>query len=471
MQAINERLKREGETFLDAIRKASEPVYLILLSLYVLIYLILKTTWDPSVGTGVGYFRYGLLSVVMWGGTLYLFFVIVSWKKLWKNTLALILIGGALLACTGYFSTKMSTNSYGVVFDIFFCLMAAGKDYKKILRCILYMTLLSLLVAAIGVKAGFTWDMQKPENISPGHSLGINYPNTWGYIAFLAMMLIWYLRLRNRPILTCVFFWAITAFMYFYISCRTIALLSAVFPVAAMAVDALERWSRKRMASHITVNLDDGVAKKESQGIGIIGWIVTAMPFLAFAFMLALSMSYQWVHKHFYDTKLYSMAMRFVQGGLYFKTYGMPIFGNPYRSNQYTYVNVNGSFEKVGILDSSFASYIIMRGMFWLTYTLLWLSYAIWKALKRKDYAIPFLTAIILVFAMMERPGLEMWYCFILLYPLAKVADDPLDRQAQTETAEDPEPECACPTQQLIEDEIDTGTEMNIVESNDETIE
>ena len=30
------------------------------------------------------------------------------------------------------------------------------------------------------------------------------------------------------------------------------------------------------------------------------------------------------------------------------------------------------------------------------------------------------IAAIILFFAMMERPGLEMWYNFILLYPLAK---------------------------------------------------
>ena len=45
--------------------------------------------------------------------------------------------------------------------------------------------------------------------------------------------------------------------------------------------------------------------------------------------------------------------------------------------------------------------------------------------MKRRDYAIPFLCGIILVFAMMERPGLDMWYNFILLYPLAKVAGKP----------------------------------------------
>ena len=110
---------------------------------------------------------------------------------------------------------------------------------------------------------------------------------------------------------------------------------------------------------------------------------------------------------------------------MYFRTYGIPIVGNPYRSNVQKFVNVNGEFIEVGILDSSFAAYIIMRGIIWMFYTLLWLCLALWKALKKRDYAIIFLEVIILGFAMIERPGLEMWYNFILLYPLAKVASKP----------------------------------------------
>ena len=45
--------------------------------------------------------------------------------------------------------------------------------------------------------------------------------------------------------------------------------------------------------------------------------------------------------------------------------------------------------------------------------------------MKHRDYAIPFLEFMILIFAMLERPGLEMWYNFILLYPLAKVVCKP----------------------------------------------
>ena len=46
-------------------------------------------------------------------------------------------------------------------------------------------------------------------------------------------------------------------------------------------------------------------------------------------------------------------------------------------------------------------------------------------AIKKRDYGIIFLEIFILGFAMIERPGLEMWYNFVLLYPLAKVFSKP----------------------------------------------
>ena len=156
---------------------------------------------------------------------------------------------------------------------------------------------------------------------------------------------------------------------------------------------------------------------------------MTVIPFLAFGFMMFFSTQVEWMHQ-FYQGTMKNVAWRFIQGGLYFRTYGLPLVGNPYRANEYTYVNVNGEFIQVGILDSSFAAYIIMRGMIWMTYTLLWLCVAHWKALKKRDYAIILLETVLLGFAMMERPGLEMWYNFILLYPLAKVIRKPRTERA-----------------------------------------
>ena len=416
------RVRRAGAGFFKAVSETSELVYLILFSFYVFLFIALKFAWTEKAAAPFNVVRLFCLSMIMWGAALYLLFVIARWLDLWKKPVPLILIGAALLTVVYFFSRWMSTNAYTLTMDAYFALMACGKSYKKILRCTLCIVLAGLLLTGVFVLIGITKDMYKPNNVSPGHSLGIDYPNTWGYIAFLGMMIAWYLYLRHKPLFTFALFWGMAAFMFFYICCRTIAGLSLLFPIPALIVDLLEDQAVKRSGGYKTK-------------VGVLGWIVTVMPFIMFAFMLYVSYQYEWVHRHFYYTALHTMAMRFVQGGLYFYTYGLPIFGNPYRANQHTYVNVNDSFEKVGVLDSSFAAYIIMRGLFWLAYTLTWLSVAIHKAIRNKDYAIPFLCGVILVFAMMERPGLDMWYNFILLYPLAAVVS-----RVQDPPAPEPEP-------------------------------
>ena len=406
------RVKAEGRSFLKAISETNETAYLVLLTLYVVIYFLMKTGWAEGAGTVEEIIKYALLGIVMWGSALYLFLVIVKWKNLWNNTIALILIAAIILSATYYFSQIMTTNPYGVVMDIFFCVMACGKDYRKIIRCILLVSIVMLVVAGIGVPLGYTVDLGKPDTEIPGHSLGINYPNTWGYLVFLGLMILWYLYLQSKHIITFILFWCVSAFMYFYITCRTISGITLVFPVLALLVDYIEKSADKRAL--------EGTLKP----IKPLRWFFVASPFIAWAFMMINSMAVDWWYQYYYGP-LRNLAWRFIQGGLYIKTYGMPIVGNPYRSNQYTYVNVQGEFIKVGILDSSFASYIIMRGLLWLSYTLLWLCIALWKAIKKRDYAIVFLEIILLGFAMMERPGLEMWYNFILLYPLAKVVNKP----------------------------------------------
>lgn len=404
---LKNRIRTEVRSFFEEVGKADEAVYLVLLTLHEVLALYLKIAWSGSIEKPMDAVRYGILGIVMWGSAAYLFFIIASWKDLWKKNVPLIFTGAVIIALTALFSRRMSTNLYSVIMDIFFILMAYKKNYRKMLLCILGAAAVMLLIAGLGIAAGFTMDIKKPLNVSPGHSLGINYPNTWGYIAFLVMLLAWYLYLRRKWILTFLLFWTVSAFMYFYISCRTITGFSLIFPFFAVVTDLLEAKSR--------------TAAKQNK---VIKWLVILIPFIAFAVMMTLSMNYIWVHKHFYYTALHNFAMRFVQGGLYFKTYGFPLVGNPYRSNQITFVNVNDSFEKVGILDSSFAAYIIMRGVIWMTCVLLWLCLAHWKALKKKDFAIPLIETFILLFAMMERPGLDMWYNFILLYPLAKVTEN-----------------------------------------------
>ncbi len=405
-------LRNEVRSFFEAVGRTNENAYLALLTAYVGLFYFLKIQWAGAAWNFFDPIRYSSLSIVMWGSALYLLFVLAEWKNLWKKTIPLILIAAVLLIYVYFFSKKMSTNAYGVVMDVFFCVMAYKKNFRKILKCMLGVSVVMLFIAGIGVPLGFTMDVGKPDTSLPGHSMGINYPNSWGYLVFLGLIILWYLYLRFKPVITCIVFWPISVFMYSYIICRTIAGLTLIFPVFAFFVDALEkRMDRKA---------DEGTLKRNK----IIEWTATLIPFIAWAVMMFSSYQVSWWYK-FYHGPLRNLAWRFIQGGLYFRTYGLPLVGNPYRSNKITYVNVEDEFIQVGILDSSFAAYIIMRGIIWLTYTLLWLCVAHYKALKKRDYAIILLETFLLGFAMMERPGLEMWYNFILLYPLAAVASKP----------------------------------------------
>lgn len=457
---VTAKIKKETASFLAQVDRSNEIVFLVLLSFYVAVYAILKIAWTRNLQNPTDYCRSIMLGIIMWGSAIYLFYNIIEWKNLWKNTFALIFIAVILLGLTFVFSKIMSTNSYGVVFDVFFCIMACGKNYKKILRCIAGVVTACLILAEIGVICGFALDVTKPENIHPGHSFGIVYPNTWGFMCFLVLMIIWYLWLRRKKILTFVMCWGAALVMIFIVYCRTIGLLTIVFPFAALFVDCLEGRADRRAAAVEADETDAAViVREDNKDVDVNGHkekkpkktdktllstilskIIIAIPYIAFAIMLILSLNVEWVHSHFYYTWFHNFAMRFVVGGLFLRQYGFNLIGNVMQSNALQFVRVNDEFIEVRILDSSFGAYLIMRGFLWVCGCMSWLCVAIWKALKKRDYAIPFLCTIILVFAMMERPGLEMWYNFILIYPLAKVVgkvgtESVLEFDVSTQTA------------------------------------
>ena len=405
---IRTRGRRAVASFLEHVKKSSEPLYLSLLTVYIMTFYVPRVFWAGTYSAAMDTVKTVMTYIAVWGAAAYLFSVCAGWLKLRERKILMAAIGAALAGLTAWFSGWMSSNAYTVVLDVFFCVMVCGKSYKKCLRCIMCVAAGTLLVAAVGVFAQYARDVVKPDNVSPGHSFGIIYPNTWGYTAFSAMMIFWYLYLRRKAILTFALFWPVALFMFFVISCRTIAALAILFPMAAALIDWLESRSANPLAQ--------GGGRKT-----MLRWLAASIPFAFFALTLALCLNYEWVHKHFYGTALHTLAMRFVQGGLYLKMYGTNLWGNPYSASDNYSVVVNGVTEALGILDNSFVSYIVVRGVLWVLGCLLWQSLAIWKGVKRRDYAIPFLCATILAYATMERPGLNIWYNFILLYPLAAI--------------------------------------------------
>ena len=393
------------KALLDSIGRMPEWVYLTLLCVYLSTFLMLKTWWTSDVSQVGRFLRSEYMSLSVWACAIYLFFVLVSWGKLEKKPVPLAVVAVVMMGLTGYLRTRMSETCYIVTLDMFFCVMAYKKDYKKILKCVMWMAFIWLLLTFIGEFVGLTQERVKGDNVSPGHSFGIVYPNTWGYISFMGLLPMWVLYLRKKTAATFGVFWGMSLFLFFVVSCRTVAALTLIFPVAALLAERVEARP-----------------PKEDTGVRILKWVLILAPFLVYAFSLILAWNMEWLHRVFYNTPFKTLAMRFVQGGVALTLNGIPLFGHPIIASEDSYVMLNGEMERLWVMDNAYITYTIKRGLLWIVIVLIWLCVANWKCIKKRDYRLLTVGCIFLIFAMMEETGLNMWVNSFLLYPLAMAA-------------------------------------------------
>ena len=417
-------IKQQLSTLSEAIEKTSPKAYYILFALFIASFHMRRIGWAEWLTGPVTNAWMVVYSAVLWGAAIYLFFVIVNWKHLMQNTIAMLIIIAVLAAITALLANNLVINMYNIVMDCFFCLFAYKKKFRSILKCYLIVSLATLIVAAAGLPFGITRDLVKPDNVSPGHSFGIVYPNDWGHNAFLVMMVVWYLYLKKRPVITFAFFWAMTAFMYFIISCRTIALITGVFPFLALLVGWYSQIS------------------KDKKRHTILGVIFIALPMICYAVSYLLAWKFEYVHGLFYGTPLRTMAMRFVQGGIAMRYFGFPFIGiTEMRIDGKVYALLNDSKVYLTVMDNAYISYTILRGVLWIIMCMGWLEFANGKAWKRRDYHLMLLSIILCGFAMMEWAGLNAWYNIMLMYPLALngEADSPHSEHVYDFSDEDPD--------------------------------
>jgi len=67
--------------------------------------------------------------------------------------------------------------------------------------------------------------------VDVGYSLGLVYCNHVGRMAFLILMIAWYLWGQEKVLLSLVVGVAVAAFMWFVIECKTITLFLVGFPL------------------------------------------------------------------------------------------------------------------------------------------------------------------------------------------------------------------------------------------------
>ena len=405
---ISEKIRTPLKSFAEEIKSSSETAFLALLILRLCVFFEGKINWTANE-TVMHIFSLILKFGTMLGCAGFLIYIIVRWKQPWKTKVFFLVPAIALFVLPIVYNVHGENTWYFAITDLFFCLMAYGKNYKKILWCYLGVAFAGLAVAALGLPLGLTQERGKIAEAT-GFSLGIVYPNTWGQIAFLILVILWYFFLQKKKLVTLSIFLATALFMYLVPQCKTIALLAAIFPFLTLLVKPRTQSSDD----------DRLLTKKHNKNIGSI--LLTIIPFVCFAITMILCWQMDWVKKNAYGTDLESMAMRFVQGGIAFKHYGFRLIGHTVPNDPSVVYVVNGAEEVLYVVDNAFVTFGLFRGAIWMLWALCWLTYANWKGLKNRDIALAVISAFMMVFAIMERPGLEASYNFLFLYPLASVA-------------------------------------------------
>ena len=400
---MREVIKKETIIFLDASKQSNECLYLVLFGLFVTSHMVLLMGWKSSLNTLAWQVHHVLFASVMWGSAIYLFSVLAAWRTAWYRTGEMILIGLAVFVATGLISKILTSDSYTFIMGLFFCLMGSEKRYKMILHTVLALFVFAIMFGLVGMKIGITVDTVKPFRTFGGHSLGIIYPNHWGSFAFVILVLAWYLFLQNRRVITVILFWSVAVFMFKFITCYTIAGIAFLFPIVSIIAELFQKR-------------EDSFTDNKK----ILRVIIVTLPFIIFCIMLILCWQMDWIHDTFYKTPLRSFAMRFVEGGYSIRRNGISLFGHPFK--QWDKDMVSYSTEIELIVDSAFVCYLIIRGLVAMILTLSWISFTHYKCMKNKDYRLIVISMFMLLFSMMERLGLDAWFNFVMLYPLAALS-------------------------------------------------
>ncbi len=399
-------VRAKARAFAAANRKTPEELYLALLALYMLTFMIREVSWQVPDNEGITRLRLLCLSLSVWGAALHLFLTGAEGMRLWNKPLPLVGLGAALAAAAYLFGTRMSTNSYSLVMDLFFIVMACGRNHRRIVRCMLLVTAFTLTFAALGLPLGYTREAPKPQNASPGRGFGIGYPNNWGYLSLFVLLALWYLYFQRKAALTFLLFWGLALFQFFVVSCRTSAALAFLFPLLCGALyGVFPRGAGKSLPGGPRLKAVETAA--------------ACLPALCFALTAALCFQMEWVHRTFYQGPLRTMAMRFVQGGILFREYGLPLFGHQAAVDLNKAVVLNGQTEQFYVMDSAYVACAMTRGMLWTAGCLAWLGFSQARMVRRGNAALLAFSVTMLLLSFMERPGLAAWFNFALLYPPA----------------------------------------------------
>ena len=134
MLAFPEKIKTPLKSFAEEIKNCSETIFLELLILHLCVIFEKKINWSVNKNM-MKVFGTILLLGTMFGCACFLIYIIICWKQPWKTKSFFLSSAVGLLLLFLIFNLKGDKNWYLALTDFFFCMLAYGKNYKKILRC------------------------------------------------------------------------------------------------------------------------------------------------------------------------------------------------------------------------------------------------------------------------------------------------------------------------------------------------
>ena len=330
---------------------------------------------------------------------------------LWKTEPVTIAAAVGIIAAVGFGWNfiGLTNEFFCTITTVFLVLFAYLRDYKVLLKIGMICHIITMAAAALGLPFGYTELVYKVDTADVGFSMGLVYANHVGRMAFLILMIAWYLWGQDKLLLSIVAAWATAAVMWIVIECKTIALFLVVFPLC---------WGIIR----ILVKIDCGnAAWKVIKGAGKI--VLLAMPFLCmlFTYIMGLHRTFFLEHWHF-GQPIYALWMRFISAGILFKVYGFPLFGRDILNENGIMEIKDGHVYMATIVDNAYIYYLIAIGGIALIACMLWISFETYRAIKNKDYAFLLMNFFMCGYGILEVVLFQFEHNFLFFYPMTAAA-------------------------------------------------
>lgn len=413
-----ERVKKLQES-----RYGSEPLYLAMLSTYLLTWLLARIHYManiPAIDTFFAYLKLIVSTAVQWLVALNLGLFVsdvledkkpepFGKMKAWLFLPLAVVVGLGLRWLSIAYQ-----NAYDAFVNLVVIALATGKRFDKIIRLYLILFLGTLVFAMVGMPLGITVNGKKVGAYGTGYAFGMSYPNTWARAVLLVVMLAWLLYCRKSMLKTTLLVWMPFALVFFAAKCRTIALLLVFFFIAAVWL--MEKEKRQKVWE----------MKPATKALLI------ALPFLCLALTIILCSHYETIARMTYDTYVRNWAKRFVQGGIAIDKFGFHLFGGKPILDGSVSVMLNGEEEPLKYLDNGFLGDGLSKGLVYILMTMAWQAFATWRGIREKRYDLVLICTVMVLMTLMEREGLMSCYNLMLLYPLAEIAKNSVKEKGST---------------------------------------